>query len=169
MAIRAVVDSKAVVEEAAWPWKRVGFHVGESHMEKPFRLAVKAVIFDEQGRCLLVRRSRQCKNFVGKWEWPGGKADLGDDFATALAHEVREETSLEIVITGLAGATQFEMQAAQVILLCLETQLVTGELHLNGEHDDFAWVPLGDIARHEYPPRIADLMQGYAAKKGPAS
>jgi len=47
---------------------------------KPFRLAVKAVIFDDQQRCLLLRRSAINHHFVGCWEWPGGKVDEGEDF-----------------------------------------------------------------------------------------
>ena len=50
---------------------------------KPFSLTMKAVIVDEQGRTLLIRRSKANKNFIGKWEWPGGKVDPGEDFAVA--------------------------------------------------------------------------------------
>ena len=107
------------------------------------------MIFDEQGRCLLVRRSGQCRNFVGRWEWPGGKVDEGEDFATALVREVREETFLDVEIVGLAGATQYEMATTSVILLCLEARRTAGEVHLSVEHDDFAWVPLPDLHRWE--------------------
>ena len=51
---------------------------------KPFRLAVKAIILDGQQRCLMVRRSAFNHNFVGCWEWPGGKVDDGEDFAAAV-------------------------------------------------------------------------------------
>ena len=72
---------------------------------KPFRLTVKAVLLNDQQCCLLVRRSAYNRNFVGCWEWPGGKVDEGEDFATALLREAREETGLEVQITALAGAT----------------------------------------------------------------
>src|ERR1035438_8202236 len=94
---------------------------------KPFRLTVKAIIFDDQQRCLLVRRSAFNRNFVGCWEWPGGKLDDGEDFATALLREAREETGLEVEITGLAGAVAYEMAATHIVLLCMETSRVSGE------------------------------------------
>ena len=95
---------------------------------RPFRLAVKAVIFDDWNRCLLIRRSTANRNFAGCWEWPGGKLDPGEDFATGLAREVREECGLQVELTGLAGATEFAMPAVNVILLCLEARLSDAEL-----------------------------------------
>lgn len=113
--------------------------------EKPFRLAVRAVIRDEAGRCLLLRRSPANKGFVGSWEWPGGKADPGESFDVALRREVREETGLEIKLLGVVGAFGFEMPQVQVVTLCMEARLAGGTLRLSEEHDAFEWVPLTDM------------------------
>ncbi|MFH0953776.1 MAG: NUDIX domain-containing protein [Verrucomicrobiota bacterium] len=133
---------------------------------KPFRLAVKAVILDEQGRCLLIRRSAHNRNFVGRWQWPGGKVDAGEDFATALTREVMEETNLQVEITGLAGATHFEMPAVHVILLCLEARLAGGELKLSEEHDEAGWTPLAELRRLELADQVRPFMLDYVARKG---
>ena len=136
---------------------------------KPFRMAVKAVILDEQQRCLLIRRSAHNHNFVGCWEWPGGKVDAGEDFATAVLRETREETGLTVEITGLAGTMTFEMPAAHVVLLCMEASRIAGEPRLSEEHDDLAWVPLGKLADYPATPGIAEFMLDYAQKKGKQS
>ncbi|MGO8697041.1 MAG: NUDIX hydrolase [Limisphaerales bacterium] len=135
-------------------------------MNKSFKLAVKAVIFDEQQRCLMLRRSRANKHFVGCWEWPGGKVDDGEAFADAILRETREETSLEIEITGLAGSTQFEMPAVNVVMLCMEARLAGGELKLSDEHDEFAWVPLAELDQQVLPSQIREFMLAYAKRKG---
>ncbi len=132
---------------------------------KPFALAVKAVIYDTQGRCLLVKRSTANKNFVGCWEWPGGKVDPGEDFATALHREVMEEASLTIELTGFAGAVDFEMPAVQVVLLCLEARRLSGEVRLSHEHDDSAWVRPAEFARFQLLPRLTDFMAAYARRR----
>ena len=134
-------------------------------MPKPFSLTVKAVIFDAERRCLLVRRSAVNQRFAGCWEWPGGKVDPGEDFAAGLHREVREETGLEVVLTTLAGATQFELPAVHVILLCLEAQPLTTAVRLSEEHDEFAWVPLTGLARYEFTPGVGDFMLDYARRK----
>jgi 8-oxo-dGTP diphosphatase len=133
---------------------------------KPYRLAVKAVIVDSQNRCLLIRRSRACHYFVGQWEWPGGKPDKAEDFTTALTREVREETSLEVEVCGLAGAAEFEMPAVHVILLCLEARRISGEIELSEEHDEFAWVPLSELPRWDLSTQLKPFMIEYAQRKG---
>ena len=132
----------------------------------PFALTVKAVLFDDQNRCLLLRRSTANRHFAGCWEWPGGKLDPGEDFATGLHREVREEAGLEIELTALAGATQFEMPTAHVILLCLEARPLGTAVRLSEEHDDFAWVPLAELGRYQFTPGVGDFMLDYAKKKG---
>ena len=133
---------------------------------KPWVLAVKAVIFDEKGRCLLIRRSVNNRSFVGCWEWPGGKVDDAEDFAVAVMREAREETALDIEITNLAGATQFEMPKVNVALLCMEARILDGELTLSDEHDDSAWVPLNELAQWKLADQIRDFMLDYASRKG---
>lgn len=50
---------------------------------------------------LLVQRGHAPEK--GKWSIPAGYLDRGDDPAHHAVQEVREETGLEVVITGLAG------------------------------------------------------------------
>jgi len=135
-------------------------------MNKPFKLAVKAILLDDHNRCLLLRRSPVCRNFVGKWEWPGGKLDDGEDFASALVREVREEASLEVEITGFGGATSFEMTAVRIVLLCMEARCAQGEVRLSEEHDEYAWVHLTDLAHWDLTDQVKPFMLEYANKKG---
>lgn len=132
---------------------------------RPFLLAVKAVIVDDARRCLLLRRSAANRNFIGAWEWPGGKVDPGEDFATAVRRETREESGLEVELTGLAGATSFDMPQGAIIVLCLETRLVSGQVRLSHEHDAFDWVPLAALPRYPLVPRVGDFMLDYARRR----
>lgn len=132
---------------------------------KPFSMAVKAVILDDEGRCLLIRRSAHNTNLVGCWEWPGGKLDPGESFAVGLEREVMEECGLTIELTGLAGALEFEMPKVRVVLLCMEARLTGGTIRMSEEHDDFSWVPLSDLKYQTLPVHHRDFMLGYAGRK----
>jgi len=132
----------------------------------PWGLTVRAVIFDGQGRCLLVRRSKQNKSFGGMWEWPGGKVDSGEDFAAALHREVAEETGLAVELAGLACSAGYDLPKIKVALLCLEARLVgSDEVKLSDEHDAFEWVSPIDIPRYEYMPGVTPMMLEYAKKR----
>ena len=132
---------------------------------KPWSLAIRAVIRDGQGRLLLLRRSNVCRHFVGCWEWPGGKVDPGEDFASAVKREAREETSLEVEITGVAGATHFEAPAGHYVTLCLEARVGGGELVLSHEHDQNAWVAAEDLERLPLAPQLKDFMLEYSKRE----
>jgi len=133
---------------------------------KPFSLTMKTVIVDEQGRTLVIRRSKANKNFPSKWEWPGGKVDPGEDFAVAAIREAREETGLDVELTAVAGVAEFEMPRVHVAMLCMEARIIRGTLTLSDEHDASQWVLLSKLAEMDLiEGSIRDFMLEYAENK----
>jgi 8-oxo-dGTP diphosphatase len=132
--------------------------------EKPFRLAVRAAIWDAKGQCLLLRRSNACKAFVGTWEWPGGKADPGETFDVAVLREVREETGLEIELVGVAGAFHIEMAQQHLAVLCMEAKPTGGTFALSEEHDDSAWAPLPKMLERNLTDGFREFAEGYVER-----
>ncbi|MEU6613232.1 NUDIX domain-containing protein [Streptomyces parvus] len=61
-------------------------------------VAASAVVTDDQGRILLQRRRDN-----NLWALPGGGMDLGDSLPGTAVREVKEETGLDVEITGLVG------------------------------------------------------------------
>jgi 8-oxo-dGTP diphosphatase len=135
--------------------------------EKPYGLAVRAVILDDQGRCLLLRRSGLSKHFAEKWEWPGGKVDEGEAFDEALRREVLEETGLEVSLAGVVGAAGFEMEHVQVAMLCLEAKLTGGTLLISEEHDQHAWVNIVEVPQWDLTEVMKELAEALAEKHRP--
>lgn len=133
---------------------------------KPWFMAVKAVIRDESGRFLLVRRSANSTNSPGCWEWPGGKIDPGEDFVKAILRETRMETGLDVEVTGLAGATAFETSKANVVLLCMEARIVGGKIALSDEHDALDWARPHELERRRLFEGAEDFMIDYASRGG---
>lgn len=67
-------------------------------------VAVAAVVFDADGRVLLVERGRPPG--VGLWTVPGGKLEAGESLADAVAREVREETGLSVEVGPLVEVVE---------------------------------------------------------------
>ena len=57
-----------------------------------------ALVVDGAGRILLQRRADS-----GNWSLPGGTMDIGETLEQCVIREVKEETGLDIDITGLLG------------------------------------------------------------------
>ena len=67
--------------------------------ERPI-VGVSAVIFVDKS-VLLVRRKQEAAK--AQWSLPGGAVELGEGILEALARELREELSVNIVVGGLVG------------------------------------------------------------------
>jgi 8-oxo-dGTP diphosphatase len=64
-------------------------------------LTVDGVIFDREGRVLLVRRKNE--PFAGSFALPGGFVEIGETVETACRREVREEVGVEMGDLTLVG------------------------------------------------------------------
>lgn len=132
---------------------------------KPFGLAVKALVADDENRVLLIRRSLDSNSFKHKWDLPGGKVDPGESFDTALVREVYEETGLTVSIEGVAGATEYEMPKVRAVVLFLEARRTGGEVQLSSEHDAFTWVPRQDIANQDLSDQLQAFLSDYCRRR----
>ena len=56
---------------------------------------VAGALFDADGRVLIAERPPG-KALAGRWEFPGGKLDHGEDARQGLARELREELGVEL-------------------------------------------------------------------------
>jgi 8-oxo-dGTP diphosphatase len=65
---------------------------------------VGAVVRDDRGRLLLVRRGTEPAK--GRWSVPGGRIEPGETAVEAVVRELLEETGLQVVVTGLAGTVE---------------------------------------------------------------
>lgn len=65
-------------------------------MDLPFQLVVGAAILRD-GRVLAARRTTP-PELAGRWEFPGGKVEPGEDADVALVREICEELGCRIVV-----------------------------------------------------------------------
>jgi 8-oxo-dGTP diphosphatase len=129
---------------------------------KPLKLSVKIAVWDDAGRCLLLKRSLSSKGNPGKWDFPGGKIDPGESFDEALLREVIEETGLTISIRGVAGTAESEAPAAKVVYLILEGRVESGQVRLSTEHDDYAWVDPEGLATADLAAQFLPFARAYS-------
>jgi len=78
------------------------------------KVAVGTIIRDERGHLVLVRRA--IEPGYGKWVFPGGYVDRGEEVIVAARREAREETGLEIRIDRLINVYSYPGRAPIIIV-----------------------------------------------------
>ncbi len=114
-------------------------------------LVNRALVLNENGDILLIKRTKDDTYMPGKWELPGGKLDPGQDISNALEREVLEETGLVIVPTDKTAYWHSEIIASgkykglPYIVLVGLAKSVGGKVKLSSEHEDFCWIAKSDV------------------------
>jgi 8-oxo-dGTP diphosphatase len=78
------------------------------------KLAVGAIISDDNGHIVLVRRA--IEPGYGKWVFPGGYVDRGEEVQLAAVREAREETGLEIRLERLLNIYSYPGRAPVIVV-----------------------------------------------------
>lgn len=116
------------------------------------------------GECLVTQRSERMAEPL-KWEFPGGKVELGESPESALAREIREELDLVIEIGRHLGSGSHAGRDRRIELDVFTAAIVGGEIHLR-EHRRHGWfsasrIPTLDWAAADRPilPALVRLLR----------
>src|SRR5882724_7170629 len=110
---------------------------------------VGAIIEDEAGRLLLIRRRNEPG--AGLWSVPGGRIEPGETDQQAVVREVAEETGLQVSCGALVGSVERPGLAGAVLDIRDYAATVTGgELSADDDAGDARWIaPAGVRAMEE--------------------
>ncbi|MFC7933502.1 NUDIX hydrolase [Streptomyces cinereoruber] len=106
-------------------------------------VAASAVVTDGGGRILLQRRRDN-----DLWALPGGGMDMGDSLPGTAVREVKEETGLDVEITGLVGTytdprhiiEYSDGEVRRQFNVCFRARVTGGELRISDESTELRFV-----------------------------
>jgi len=102
------------------------------------------VLVEREGKVLLVRRRMRPRQ--GTWTFPAGFVEFDEDPADAAVRECREETGLEVEISGLLDVIPGREHAHGAdIVVVYRARLVGGEPEAGDDVDQVAFFTLGDL------------------------
>ena len=142
-----------------------GHRVGQNGT---IRVGCSAVIFDAQHQKILLTR-REDNN---QWCLPSGGMEPGESASEACIREVEEETGLQVAVNRLIGVytTPHELvvyqdgNKIQLVALCFEAEIVSGELRLSCETTEYGYFSYQEIQELDlllnHMQRITDAYSG---------
>jgi ADP-ribose pyrophosphatase YjhB (NUDIX family) len=113
-------------------------------------LGVSAIIFDADGRVLLIQRGRPPAQ--GFWHVPGGKLEAGESLVEGVRREVKEETGLDVAIGPVMAVVERRQEGFHYVIIDFLAKLADPGLTATSPADDAAacaWVAEADL--NDYP------------------
>jgi ADP-ribose pyrophosphatase YjhB (NUDIX family) len=111
--------------------------------------SVTAIVPNEHGAILLVHKTDN-----DLWALPGGGMDVGESMADAVVREVKEETGIDVEVTGLVGIysnpkhvmAYDDGEVRQQCSICFTTRMLGGQLATSSETKEVRFMGPADLA-----------------------
>ncbi|MGV9413515.1 NUDIX domain-containing protein [Nocardia sp. NPDC003693] len=124
-----------------------------------------ALVVDEDGRVLMQRRGDS-----GNWSLPGGIMELGETLEDCVIRETREETGLDIEITGLLGIytdpghviEYSDGEVRQEFAVIYYGRRVGGELRVSHESTEVRFLGLEELKNMPVHPTVRLRLEHHA-------
>jgi 8-oxo-dGTP diphosphatase len=121
-----------------------------------------AVLVVLDGGLVLVKRGAEPER--GRWAFPSGFVDRGESVEDAAAREMKEETGLDVSITGLVGL--YSETGSPVILAVYSAEVIRGSLSPGHDADDAATFPISDLPSLPFP-HDDQILRDWRAMRSP--
>ena len=129
---------------------------GEAQRPPRPELAVGAIVFDAEGRVLLVRRGNPPAQ--GRWTIPGGRVERGETLETAVLRELETETGLSGRLGPLAEVFEYIDARFHYVILDYLVTGTQGVLRAGDDATDARFVPLAALSDYETTDGLKDVL-----------
>ena len=118
---------------------------------------VTAAIILKDNKVLIAQRALG-ENLAGKWEFPGGKIELGETPQDCLKREIREELDVDIEVLDFFGESIYTYHSGTIKLMAFWCQWMSGKFTLK-VHSQIAWVNHNELDLYDFAPADIPLVE----------
>jgi mutator protein MutT len=113
-------------------------------------LNVSAAILEKDGRLIIAQRKSK-DHLAGKWEFPGGKIEVGETPKECLSRELLEEFEIEVSVGDFLGSNVHHYDHISIELLAYRAFWDGGKIN-STDHKDHNWVTIDELERYDFAP-----------------
>lgn len=112
------------------------------------------VVFNKEGKLLILQRREEDEWMPNKWALVGGKIEEGESAEEAILREIKEEIGISdnnLKIKIKSEIFNIEDNVLQFLFLILSE---TSKINLNQEHQNFKWVDFSELDEYDSVPNL---------------
>jgi len=125
---------------------------------------VTAAIIEREGRFLIAKRKKG-KHLENKWEFPGGKVELGESHEECLRRELKEEFGITAKINNFVAESIFDYGDRMIRLLGYHVEYISGDFKLN-VHDEIKWILPDEFDKFDFAEADLPLVEKVSKIRG---
>lgn len=114
-------------------------------------ITVVAALIKKNDKFLIAKRSTGDQDVLGKWEFPGGKVEAGEDEKHAIEREIREEFDLDIKAIRFITNNICEYPSKTVDLRLYECEYIKGKFNLH-DHSEYKFISKDEFLDYDLCP-----------------
>lgn len=99
----------------------------------------------------ILATARGYGDFKGRWEFPGGKVELGETLHQALIREIKEELDIKIEVGELIDTIEFDYPTFHLSMDCFWCVVTDGEIVLK-EAETARWLKRDELDAIDWLP-----------------
>ena len=126
---------------------------------------VVAAVIERDGRILICQRRRGQAHEL-KWEFPGGKVEVGENAEAALRRELREELAIEAVLDGEITRYEYAYPGRAPILLIFFRVLEFRGEPRNLVFERMEWEMSERLGEYDFLEGDRDFINGFGRSTG---
>ncbi len=125
-----------------------------------FQVNISAIVLNELGEVLLLKRSLKEEVYPGLWCIPGGKLDNTDySLEDALAREVKEEVGITVKFEGLVQNNTSIKPDLNKLYLVVRARYLEGTPAPLEDTDEVKWVSKEEWDFYDFTPYTLELLK----------
>jgi len=127
------------------------------------KIKVVAAILKNEYNQIFCARRKDFGELALKWEFPGGKIELGETHQEALIREIKEELELDITVQDQLITVAHKYNTFHLTMYNYYCTITGGILVLN-EHIEYKWLQLNELSSLDWAEADLPIVKGLITK-----
>ena len=107
---------------------------------------------------VLIARRMDSDRLGGKWEFPGGKIEIGETPEKCLIREMKEEFGIDVAVKEFFAENIHTDDSRTIRLMAYHTVWQSGDFSLNA-HSAIKWVSMNQLNKYDFAPADKPLVE----------